>query len=128
MSSWSCCSEATLRSPALALPADGSPLVLSQCNYATAQDPAIVSFLLRRGGEGHTAEAASAGARQTFVESEIPLEDVTGLGDVAFFGSNQLHVFSDAGWSFVVTPVPEAGLEQARILPQSVMQRLESGA
>ena len=112
---------------ALAMP-PGGPIAMSQCNYATADDPALVSFLLHRGSPGQAAEAASGGVRQTFDESGIPLEDVTGLADVAFFGSNQLHVFSDAGWYFVVTPVPSAGLEQARALAQAVIQRLESGA
>jgi hypothetical protein len=112
---------------ALALP-EGGPIILSQCNYATAQNPAIVSFLLRRGNETQTARQVSDQVRQTLDESGIPLEDVAGLGDVAFFGSNQLHVFGDAGWYVIVTPVPSAGLEQARALAQPAVERLESGA
>ncbi len=112
---------------ALAMP-PGGPIAMSACNYATADDPARVTFLLHRGSPGQAADAASAGVRQTFDESGIPLEDVTGLADVAFFGSNQLHVFSDAGWYFVVTADPSAGLEQGRALAQTVIQRLESGA
>lgn len=120
--------ESVTDSLALAMPDDGSPVTLSQCNYATTQNAAVVSLLLRRGSEGQTAQEASASVRQTLDESEIPLEDVAGLGDVAFFGSNQLHVFSDAGWYVIVTPVSSGGIEQARALAQPAIERLVSGA
>lgn len=112
---------------ALTMSDGGAPVTLSQCNYATAENPALVSMLLRRGSEEQSAEEASTGVRQTLEESGIPLEEVD-LGDVAFWGSNQLHVFDDAGWYLIVTPDPAAGLEQARALAQRAVERLEAGA
>lgn len=113
---------------ALAMPPGGSPLTLSQCNYASGGNPALVSLMLRRGSEGQSAQAASEGPRGTFEESGIPIEDVPGLGGTAFWGSNQLHVFGDAGWYIIVTPDAAAGLPQARALAENAVERLEGGA
>lgn len=113
---------------ALAMPTDGSPITLSQCNYASGGNPALVGFLLRRGSEGQSAQAASEGPRGSFEESGIPIEDVSGLGSTAFWSSNQLHVFGDSGWYIVVSPDAAAGLTQARALAELAVERLESGA
>src|SRR5690606_26143000 len=77
---------------ALSMPGPGGAVTLSQCNFATATNPAAVSLMLRQGqeGEGEGGESASQGARRSLVESGITVEDVAGLGDLAFWGGNQL--------------------------------------
>ncbi len=109
---------------ALSMPGGDGAAALSQCNYATEANPAAVSLMVRRGAEGQAALAASQGPRQTLVESGIPVEDVPGLGDLAFWGGNQLHVFTDAGWYLIVTPEPAGGLLQARALAEEALGKL----
>jgi hypothetical protein len=109
---------------ALALPGPDGGLSLSQCNYSMGADPAAVSLMLRRGNPGETPEAATAGARQSLVESGVEVEDVPGLGQTAFWGGNQLHVFADEGWYLVVTPPAAGGLEQARELAERSLEGL----
>ena len=109
---------------ALSMPGPGGAVTLSQCNYATATNPAAVSLMLRQGQEGQGVESASQGARQSLVESGVTVEDVAGLGDLAFWGGNQLHVLTDGGWHLVVTPEPAGGLAQARALAEKALGRL----
>lgn len=110
---------------ALAMPSDG-PITLSQCNYAAGDNAALVSLLLRRGTEGQTAQSASESVRESLVTSGMELQEVPGLGGAALWGSNQLHVFGDAGWYIIVTPDAAAGLEQARALAERAVSRLEA--
>lgn len=108
---------------ALSMQGEGA-LQMSQCNYATADNAAAVSLMLRRRAEGETTERVSEGVRQTFSESGIAIENVSGVGDLAFFASNQLHVFVRERWYLIVTPVPSAGLDQARALAERAMRSL----
>lgn len=96
----------------------------SHCNYATESNPAPISLTIRRSAPGETAERASQSVRQVMQESGIPVEDVSGLGSIAFFSSSQLHVFVGNDWYLVVTPQPAAGLPQARALAERAIQRL----
>lgn len=109
---------------ALSMTGPGGAVTLSQCNYATEANPAVASLMVRRGQEGQAAAAASQGPRQTLVESGIPVEDVPGLGDLAFWGGNQLHVFTDSGWYLIVTPEASGGLTQARALAEKALAGL----
>ena len=109
---------------ALSMPGPGGAVTLSQCNYATPTNPAAVSLMVRRGAEGQGVASASQGPRQSLVESGVAVEDVAGLGDLAFWGGNQLHLFTDTGWYLIVTPDPAGGLEQARALAEKALGRL----
>ena len=109
---------------ALSMRGGGTALQMSQCNYATVESPAAVSLMLRRRAEGETTERLSEGVRQTLTESGIASESVSGVGDLAFFASNQLHVFVGERWYLIVTPVPSGGLEQARALAQRAIGNL----
>lgn len=102
--------------------ADGS-VTLSQCNYATADNAAAVSVMLRRNAEDANAAIASQGVRQSLVESKVDVQDVAGLGDIAFWGGNQLHVFAPK-WHLTISPIPSAGLEQARALATRALPKL----
>ncbi len=107
---------------ALSMQSEGA-LQMSQCNYATAENAAAASLMLRRRAEGETTERMSGGVRQTFTESGIAIEDVSGIGDLAFFASNQLHVFVGV-WYLVVSPMPSGGVDQARALAERAMGNL----
>jgi hypothetical protein len=109
---------------ALKMPDTEGPATLSQCNYATADNPAAVSLLLRRNAPGESVETASRSVRQTLSESNVQVDDVPTLGEIAFWGGNQLHVFVGQEWYVVISPVPAAGLEQARSLADLALSRL----
>jgi hypothetical protein len=102
--------------------ADGT-VTLSQCNYATADNAAAVAVMLRRNAEDVNPAIASQGVRQSLVESQVEVQDVAGLGDIAFWGGNQLHVFA-AKWHVTISPIPSAGLEQARSLATRALAKL----
>jgi hypothetical protein len=109
---------------ALDMPGGGAPATLSQCNYAVGTNVAAASLLLRRPAEGEDPQAASEGARQSLTEAGVAIEEVPDLAQVAFWGGNQLHVFTSGGWHLVVSPVPAGGLEQARALAERALAKL----
>jgi hypothetical protein len=97
----------------------GGPL--SQCNYASSDNPAIVSLMLNHSPGAQFTSVAQDGVRGTLTESGVTVEDVAGLGQVAFWGGGQLHVFANPTWYFIVT-APER--QQAQELAQRVLPRL----
>lgn len=109
---------------ALSMTGPDGIVTMSQCNYALENNPAALSFMIRRSAPGETAERASQALRDVLNESTIPVEDVAGLGDIAFFGSNQLHVYVGDTWYLIVSPQPAAGLAQARGLAERAIQGL----
>jgi hypothetical protein len=116
--------ETVRDSVALALPGGGAATTLSQCNYASATNAAAVSLMLRRNAPGETATQGMKGARETMAQSGVTVEDVPGLGEAAFWGGNQLHVFTNNGWYLVASPSRSGGLAQARALAEKAMSRL----
>lgn len=97
---------------------------LSQCHYASASNPVAASLMLRRSATGETVAQGSQSVRETMKQSGITLEDVPGLGEVAFWGGNQLHVFTNNGWYLIVSPPASGGLAQARALAERALPRL----
>ena len=97
---------------------------LSQCNYASATNAAAASLMLRKSAVSENVAGALQSIRETIVSSGVTAEDVTGLGDGALWGGNQLHVISNKGWSIVVSPPPAGGLPQARALAERALSRL----
>lgn len=116
--------ESVRDSLALSMTGAGDEVTLSQCNYATASNPAAASVMLRRSGEGETAARGLQSIRETFTQSGVTPEDVPGLGDGALWGGNQLHVITARGWSIVVSPTRAGGLAQARALAERALARL----
>jgi hypothetical protein len=108
---------------ALSMTGPDGAVTMSQCNYSTSAQPALVSVMLRKGAPAE-AGSAPAAVRRTLTESGVTPEDVAGLGQSAVWGGNQLHVFTATGWSIVVTPVPSAGLAQARTIAERALARL----
>ena len=108
----------------LAMQSGGSPQApaLSQCNYASITNPAIVSLTFRR-PEERSAQQESRGVRDSLRRSGIPIRDVPGLGEDAFWAGNQLHVFAaDGSYIIVTTPGPHA-LQKARALSERALAR-----
>jgi hypothetical protein len=109
----------------LAMQMDGGAggVTLSQCNYATAQNPATASLMLRRSAPGETVAQGSKTARETLTQSGTSVQDVPGLGETAFWGGNQLHVFTRDGWYLIVTVPASDGLPIAQALATRALAR-----
>jgi hypothetical protein len=116
--------ETVRDSVAMQIPGGSGTTSLSQCNYASATNPVVASVLLRRAAPGETAAQGTAGARETLKQSGVTVEDIAGLGEVAFWGGNQLHVFTKNGWYLVATPTASGGLAQAKALIERAIARL----
>jgi hypothetical protein len=95
---------------------------LSQCNYASADNPAVVSVMLNHSPGGQFGAVARDGARGTLTESGVAVEDVAGLGEMAFWGGGQLHVFVNATWYVVVSA---GDRQQAEALAQRALRGLD---
>jgi hypothetical protein len=105
--------------------ADASGAVsLSQCNYATTSNPAAVSLMLRRSAAGEISTGSLQSIRESIEQAGATVEDVTGLGEGAVWGGNQLHVTTNKGWSIVVTPLASGGLGQARAIAERALARM----
>lgn len=98
--------------------------ILSQCNYASASNPVVGSLMIRRSAPGETVEQGSKGAREAMTQSGGTIEDVPGLGAAAFWGSGQLHVWTDNGWYLIASPSASGGLAQARAMVEKAITRL----
>ncbi len=113
----------TVRDSVALLMNDGDR-ILSQCNYASASSPVVGSLMIRRSAPGETVEQGSKGAREAMTQSGGTVEDVPGLGAAAFWGSNQLHVWTDNGWYLIASPAASGGLTQARAMVEKAIARL----
>lgn len=116
--------ERTVRD-SLAMQMDGgaSGVTLSQCNYSTPQQPVVASIMLRRSAPGETVAQASKAVRESMTQSGSPMQDVPGLGEVAFSAADQLHVFT-SGWYVIVTVSGPSGPPLAKALAQRALARL----
>ncbi|HSL70220.1 MAG TPA: hypothetical protein VK864_08245 [Longimicrobiales bacterium] len=97
---------------------------LSQCNYATASDPAVVSVMLNSSPEGNFTAVAQDGVRGSLKESGVTVEEVAGLGEVAFWAGGQLHVFVNRNWYFIVSSYADQGRQHAEALARRALPRL----
>ena len=97
--------------------------ILSQCNYASASTPVAASLMIRRSAPGETPAQQSKGTREVMTQSGATVQDVPGLGEVAFWGADQLHVFTN-NWYLIASPTASGGLAQARALVERAMALL----
>jgi hypothetical protein len=116
--------ETVRDSLALSMPDASGAVSLSQCNYATASNPAAVSLMLRRSPPGDISAGSLQTIRETMEQSGTTAENVPGLGEGALWGGNQLHVITNKGWAIVVSPLAAGGLAQARTIAERALARM----
>lgn len=109
---------------AMSMSSDRDGTSASQCNYTVENSLAPMSLMVRKSAPSETGARASQSVREMLQESGVPVEEVNGLGDIAFFAANQLHVYLGNDWYLIIMPQPSAGLPQARALAERAIQRL----
>ena len=100
----------------------GEPTV-SQCHYATAANPVEAALMVRRRATGESVAQGSQSVRETLTGTGVTAQDVLGIGDVAFWTGDKLHVFT-ATWYLIVTPTGAGGVPQARALAEKALANL----
>lgn len=85
--------------PPPALPPPSSDVTFSQCSWPTADGDSPIGISVRISKKG---DSAPGYARQTAIDSGFKVEDVAGLGDLAFWTGIQLQVFRGKDLQIVV--------------------------
>jgi hypothetical protein len=94
---------------------DDAEAVMAACTYPAAASPKSIGVTAWRATNGMYTAAGLDGARQTLQEvAGRPPEEITGLGELAFWGAGQLHVVKDANNYFIVAPAAFADDAAAR--------------
>jgi hypothetical protein len=85
--------------PPPAVPPASADVTFTQCSWPTADgdDPIGIGVRISKKGD-----SAPAYARQTAIDSGFKVEDVAGLGDLAFWNGIQLQVFRGKDLQVVV--------------------------
>lgn len=109
---------------------DATSALVSTCNYnATDADSlASVSLLVRRAPTDENTPAAIDAVRETVKGLGSTTQDVPGLGNTAFWGAHQLHVFSGGRTYLIVSMFgmqEDAGaLDRAQQVAKLILARL----
>lgn len=94
------------------VPPASADVTFSQCSWPTADGDTPIGVAVRFSKKG---DGAPAYARQTAIDSGLKVEDVSGLGDVAFWTGMQLQVFRGAHLQVVVNVMGHAGAKDKAI-------------
>lgn len=95
---------------------------ISQCRYQSARSPGkMLAVFVRR---SPVADNRPESVRDTLTQSGVPAEDVSGIGDHAFWAAEQLHVFSKDNLYLIVSVNGLADAkQQATSIAQQVLER-----
>lgn len=99
---------------------------VSRCSFeAVASAAKTVSILARRSS---FKDSRPSSVRETLAGSGIEVQDVPGVGDTAFWGSNQLHVFKGDDLYLIISIFGIKGeaeaLERTKSLAQKALARV----
>jgi hypothetical protein len=116
----------TAGDPKAGAPVSNATVRLTDCSWIDTASGRSITVILRRSESADNTAEAIAGIRAELAAAG-PLEDVDGLADGAFWGSDQLHVFDD-GRNYLTVSV--SGFEggdartAARQVAKSALERL----
>ena len=85
--------------PPPAVPPASADVTFTQCSWPTADGDNPIGLAVRISKKG---DGAPGYARQTAIDSGFKVEDVSGLGDLAFWNGIQLQVFRGKDLQIVV--------------------------
>jgi hypothetical protein len=95
---------------------------VSQCRYRSTASTRSVSIMYRVSPVQDNSEDAIQSVRESVTIDSIVPEDVSGVGDAAFWAANQMHVFA-RGNRYAIVTVDGVGDEAAaRLAATSIAQ------
>lgn len=111
---------------------DAKKASFSECSFESGDDgPRIfLSVYVRFAPRKNEYHATIQNVRNSFKQSGIEVRDIAGLGEVSFWGGNQLHVFRGDNYYFIITLLgineQEEALEKAKSVALHVMSNADS--
>jgi hypothetical protein len=111
---------------------DAKKASFSECSFESEGEGSktFLSIYVRftpRKNEYHTTIQS---IRNSFKQSGIEVSDITGIGEVAFWGGNQLHVFRGDNYYFIITLLgitdQDEAIEKAKAVALHVMSNADS--
>jgi len=103
----------------------------SECSFESdSEDSKIyLSIYIRFSPFNSDAYSTMRSVRNSFKQSGIETYNVDGVGDVAFWGGNQLHVFFDEDYYFIITLLglrdQYAAIEKSKIVALKIAENIK---
>ncbi len=111
---------------------DAKKASFSECSFTSAEEGSrfYMSVYIRFTPFKDEYHTTIQSVRSSFKQSGIEIEDISGLGQVAFWGGNQLHVFKDDNYYIIITLLGadsnDDTKEKARTVARHVLGNLDS--
>jgi hypothetical protein len=101
----------------------------SECSYESDEGSKIfLSIYIRFSPFKEDALTTLQSVRNSFKQADIPVYDVEGIGDAAFWGRNQLHVFLDDNYYIIITMIGltdrDNAIDKSKIIAQKVKDNI----
>lgn len=104
----------------------------SECSFESDIDESriFLSIYIRFTSFGGDNRETIQTVRSSFKNSGIEIKDIDGIGDVAFWGGNQLHVFQGDNYYIIITLIgineADEAIEKAKSVTSYVIGNLNS--
>lgn len=111
---------------------DAKKASFSECSFRSVDEGSgiYMSVYIRFTPFKDDYHAAIQNVRNSFSKSGITVTDISGLGEVAFWGGNQLHVFRGDNYYLIITLLgvgdQDEAIEKAKAVVQHVMGNIDS--
>jgi len=103
----------------------------SECSYESDSEGSkiFLSIYIRFSPFKEDALETIQNVRSSFKQSGIQVYNVEGIGDVAFWGGSQLHVFFDDNYYFIITLLGlrdrDAAINKSKIIAQKIAEGIK---
>jgi|GEM_PF-3432189 len=104
----------------------------SECSYSSAEKGTSIylSVYVRLTPFKDEFHSTIQTVRKSFEQSDIEIKDINDIGDVAFWGGNQLHVFKGDHHYLIITLIGinerDEAIEKAKSLAEVVIRNFDS--
>ncbi|RPI71295.1 MAG: hypothetical protein EHM47_10550 [Ignavibacteriales bacterium] len=84
---------------------DSEKASFSECSFSSTDENSVIylSVYIRFTSAKDEYHTTIQNVRNSFNQSGIEIKDIDGIGEVAFWGGNQLHVFKGDNYYFIIT-------------------------
>jgi hypothetical protein len=111
---------------------DSQKAAFSECSFESEDESSRIylSVYIRFTPFEDEYHSTIKSVRSSFKKSDIEVKDVEGIGEAAFWGGNQLHVFRGDNYYIIVTLLglseQNEAIEKAKSVVQHVMRNVDS--